>query len=301
MIQDLDLSITICSWNTQDDLRHCLQSLERERTEASIEVIVWDNASQDHSAEMVEKEFPWVRLIRSPENVGFSAGHNRAAQCARGRLLLVLNSDTFVHPGALKKIIDYMKEHPTVAILGPKLLNPDGTLQYSCRKFPTPMAALFRNTPLGKLFPRNPFLRDYLMQDWSHDEIREVDWVSGAAMCFQREAWEKLKGFDEQFFMYMEDVDICYRAWKEGMRVVYFPDAVVTHAIGRSTDLVANKMIREFHKSMLLFYKKNYLPKLPLVARPFAVLGASLLLFGRCYTLIAKNILDELRRRLKKT
>ncbi|MCL6624464.1 MAG: glycosyltransferase family 2 protein, partial [Fimbriimonadales bacterium] len=270
MTQDLDLSITICSWNTREDLRHCLQSLKKERDSASFEVIVWDNASEDGSAEMVEKEFPWVRLIRSPENVGFSIGHNRATECARGSLLLILNSDTIVHPGALKKIIDYMKAHPDVAILGPKLLNPDGSLQYSCRRFPTPMAALFRNTPLGKLFPRNPFLREYLMQDWAHDEIREVDWVSGAAMCFQKEAWKKLKGFDEQFFMYMEDVDICYRAWQEGMRVVYFPQAVITHAIGRSTDRVANKMIRLFHKSMFLFYKKNYMPKIPALLRPFA-------------------------------
>lgn len=300
MTQDLDLSITICSWNTKEDLRYCLQSLENQKGDVSFEVIVWDNASEDNSAEMVEKEFPWVRLIKSPANIGFSAGHNRAASCSKGHFLFVLNSDTYVHPGALKKIIDYMKEHPDTAILGPKLLNPNGTLQYSCRRFPTPMAALFRNTPLGKLFPRNPYLREYLMQDWSHDEIREVDWVSGAAMCVRREAWEKLKGFDEQFFMYMEDVDICFRAWQMGMRVVYFPQAVVTHAIGRSTDRVANKMIRLFHKSMLGFYKKNYLPKVPLWLRPFAVMGASLLLFGRCYTLIAKNIWDEIRRRVKK-
>lgn len=294
----LDLSITICSWNTREDLRACLASLERVRDEAQFGVIVVDNASADGSADMTAQEFPWVRLIRSETNLGFTKGHNLAMKEANGRILMPLNSDTIVHDGALAKIVAFMGEHLDVGVLGPKLLNPDGSLQFSCRRFPTPMAALFRNTPLGKLFPNNRYAREYLMQEWPHDEPREVDWVSGAAMCIRREAYEQLGGFDETFFMFLEDVDVCYRAWQLGYKVMYFPDAVITHAIGKSTDKAANRMIRQFHKSMYLFYRKHYLHKVNPILRPFAIIASRVFLWMRQSMYITKNNFDALRRKL---
>ncbi|MCH8274442.1 MAG: glycosyltransferase family 2 protein [Armatimonadetes bacterium] len=294
---DFDLSITICSWNTRNDLRECLASLGKVRDEANFEVIVLDNASDDGSPDMVQHEYPWVHLMRRDENLGFGAGHNRAMREAGGALVMPLNSDTIVHEGAIRAIVKFMEEKPDVGVLGPKLLNPDGSLQYSCRRFPTPMAALFRNTPLGRLFPNNRFSRDYLMQDWLHDEPRDVDWVSAAAVCIRRAVYEKIGGFDERFFMYMEDVDLCFRVWKAGYRVTYFPGAVITHAIGRSTDIAANKMIRQFHHSMMLFYKKHHLPSMPLLLRPLAVGSAAVMLWLRRTVLIAKNRLDEWKRR----
>lgn len=294
---DLEASITICSWNTREDLRVCLESLERSRAEAAIEVVVVDNASGDGSADMVQTNFPWVRLFRMEHNLGFGAGHNYAFERSGGEFLFALNSDTVVHAGAIRTLLDYMGQNGDVGICGPKLLNPDGTLQFSCRRFPTPQAMLFRNTPLGKLFPKNKYTREYLMLDWPHDEPRDVDWLSGAALCIRRECYKKIGGFDDRFFMYLEDVDLCYRAHEAGFRVVYVPSAVITHAIGRSTDIVANKMIRQFHKSMMLFYKKHYLPKLNALVRPFAIAAAECALFLRQSLFIGKNKLDDMRRK----
>src|SRR2546421_256364 len=127
---------------------------------------------------------------------------------------------------------------PDAGIIGPKLLNRDGSLQYSCRSFPNMGAGFFRNTPLGRLFPKNRFTQDYLMSDWDHSTVRDVDWVSGAALLIRREVLEQTGGFDEGFFMYCEDVDLCYRAHELGWRVVYYPDSVIYHMIGRSSDQV---------------------------------------------------------------
>jgi len=172
---DLEISITICSWNTQSDLRDCLTSLGLLSTEAVFEVMVVDNNSEDGSADMVEREFPWVRLFRMARNLGFTGGHNMLLAQRMAPHALVLNSDTIVHAGAIRTLLDHLYMSPEVGILGPKLLNPDGSLQFSCRRFPNPVAALFRNTPVGKWFPNNRFTRDYLMQDIPHDQIREVD------------------------------------------------------------------------------------------------------------------------------
>lgn len=294
------LSITICSWNTKDDLRLCLQSLADRRNEADFEVIVVDNNSADRSAEMVEDEFPWVRLERMPSNVGFAAGHNHALKIRQAPDALPLNSDTIVHPGAIAKLLEYSREHPEYGIIGPKLLNSDGSLQFSCRRFPNPVAALFRNTPIGKLFPKNRFTREYLMQDADHSSAREVDWVSGAAFLVTKRVIEEVGTFDEEYFMYCEDMDWCWRVWEHGQKVAYYPESVITHAIGRSTDKVPNRMIGRFHRSMLRFYTKNMLPTRPLLWRPFAWLGAAVAIGLRASVFISKNKIDNLRRKLSK-
>ena len=139
------------------------------------------------------------------------------------------------------------------------------------------------------------------MQDWAHDESRDVDCLSGAALCLKRELYEKIGGFDEQFFMYLEDVDLCKRAHEAGYRVVYLPDAVITHAIGRSSDKVANEMIKQFHKSMMLYYKKHNLRKIFFLFRPFAFIFAKFFLWLRQATLLTKNKLDDWKRRRQQT
>ena len=206
---DFDISITICSWNTLEDTRACLQSLREAKDEGSFEVVVVDNASEDGSADMVESEFPEFVLLRQYTNLGFTGGHNLAIEQAKGRDVALLNSDTVVHPGAIRTIIAYMGAHPETGVVGPKLLNPDGSLQMSCRRFPNPVAAAFRNTWLGRMFPNNRYVREYLMADFEHDQPREVDWVSGAALFIRREVIEKIGLLDDEFFMYCEDVDYC--------------------------------------------------------------------------------------------
>ncbi len=330
----LDLSIQIVNWNAREHLRQCLRSILEHPPSVPYEILVLDNASWDGSAQMLEKEFPEVRLLVSEQNLGFSKGHNLLAQGAQGRYLFILNPDTLVMPGALDKLVAFADAealtHPDppsptgrrresatplplgegqgvranqgvrVGIVGPKILNPDGSLQYSCRTFPNPVAALFRNTPLGKLFPHNRYTREYLMTDWDHNSVREVDWVSGSAMLVRKSVYDQLGGFDEQFFMYCEDMDLCYRAWQAGYKVVYYPEAVIIHAIGRSTDLVANRMIRTFHLSMYRYYKKHYARRTPFWIRPLVPIGLAL----RASLFLLKNEKDAFLRwlgRLKRT
>ncbi len=294
---DLELSVTICSWNTESDLRLCLQSLEAIQDEAHFEVLVCDNNSEDPSPDMVEAEFPWVRLYRMSRNLGFTGGHNMLLEQIKAPHALLLNSDTIVHPGAFRTLLDYAANNPNAGIIGPKLLNSDGSLQFSSRRFPNPIAALFRNTPVGRLFPNNRFTREYLMQDWDHSQPRMVDWVSGAAMFVSKDLMAKTGFLDPKFFMYCEDVDWCWRAHKAGFDVIYFPTSVITHAIGRSTDKAPNRMIGTFHRAMLRFYTKNVVAEMPIFVRPFAVAFAATALALRASMFIAKNRLDDIRRK----
>jgi len=259
-----DLSVCIVNWNTSTDLEQALASVLQPDPGLRQEVIVLDNASQDGSADMVRGRFPGVTLIQSARNLGFAAGYNRAAAQARGRHLLMLNPDTVVAPGALGRLVRFLDHHPGAAAVGPRLLNSDGSLQLSCRRFPRPMAALLRNTLLGRLIGgRDRFTREYLMANWDHATTREVEWISGAAMAIRREAWGKVGGFDEGFFMYAEDMDWCLRAHQAGYTIHYLPEAVITHRIGRSSDQRPLAMVVEFHRSMVRFYRKHYAPHWP--------------------------------------
>lgn len=299
-MKDFDLSITICSWNTIDDLRACLASLMTIRDEAKFEVIVVDNNSEDGSPVMVSDEFQWVRLEAMNKNLGFVGGQNFAAQNRKGRHVLPLNSDTVVHPGAISGLLTYLESHPDVGIVAPKLLNPDGSLQFSCRRFPNPLAALFRNTLLGKIFPNNRFTKEYLMQDFAHDGAKEVDWVSGAALLVRDTLIEDKPLFDPEFVMFCEDVDLCFQTWKNGKKVIYLPEFKITHAIGRSTDKAPNRMIGRFHRSMFLFYRKNVVPNMTPIARPFALGLAATALATRASLFVVRNKIDILKRKFTK-
>jgi hypothetical protein len=268
-----ELSVCIVNWNTRQDLEQAIASVLTSEAGLSLEVIVLDNASTDGSAEMVRERFPGVTLLRSGENVGFARGYNRAIGAARSRHVLALNPDTVVCPGALGRLVSFMDAQPDAGAAGPRLLNSDGSLQYSCRHFPTPMAAILRNTFLGRLRPRNHHTRSYLMADWDHGTAQPVDWVSGAALCLRREAWEQVGGFDEGFFMYAEDMDWCLRAQQSGWKVYYVPDAVIVHHIGRSSDQRPFPMVVAFHRSMARFYLKHYASKWPPVIRLVPVAG----------------------------
>lgn len=271
------LSVVILNWNARDYLMAALQSIVGQSWRCAIEVIVVDNASNlDDSVEMVRRDFPQVRLIAQPVNVGFSAGNNIGLRAARGRYIFFLNPDTVVHPGALDALANWMEAHPRAGVCGPKLLNPDGTLQKSCRAFPSFGAGLFRSTFLGRLFPNNRWTRSYLMEDFGHDREASVDWLSGAALCARREALQEVGVWDENFFMYCEDVDLCYRMKAAGWDRVYLPQAVVTHRIGGSSDYAQGKAIRRHHASMLRFYLKHHARGPQMLLVPFAVLGIGL-------------------------
>jgi len=254
-----DIAVIVVNWNACEDLRHCLESLLTEpKPQADYSVWVVDNASSDGSAAMVQADFPNAHLIANTENLGFSKGNNQAIARTDSRYVFLLNSDAAIHTGALESLVAYADAHPKAGIIGPKVLNPDGTLQFSCRRFPSLGAGFFRNTYLGRLFPNNKYARDYLMTEFDHAHDISVDWVSGCAMLLRREIIHKIGALDERFYMYCEDVDICQRAWDADYEVVYAPDAVVTHAIGRSSDKNADKMIIEFHRSWYAFDLKRH-------------------------------------------
>ncbi len=322
----LDLSVIILNWNTCALLEQSLHSLRRPQEGITFEVLVVDNASSDNSREMVREKFPEMRLHTNPRNIGFGSGNNTGAKIAHGRYLLFLNSDTVVEENALAKMVHYGDENPNIGILGPKLLNEDGSLQYSCRRYPNLLTGVFRNTPLGKLFPSNRFAADYLMQEYDHETPRDVDWVSGAALCLRRTLYEEIGAFDDDYFMYCEDVDLCWRANHTPLppalclpsseeptppisvfsigqedekpentwRVTYIPESRIFHYIGKSSDQAPTRMTYEFHRSQHLYYKKHYRALTPLWVRPLIPCG----IWARALGQMARYRINYYRRKL---
>lgn len=284
------LSIVIVSWNVCDDLHECLRSLVTRHSSLVIEVIVVDNASSDRTVEMVRREFPQVTLISNDENLGYTKANNQGILQSRGKYILLLNPDTIVREGALDALIEFAEANPQAGIIGGKLLNPDGGIQRSARSFPDIGAGLFRNTLLGRLFPKNPFVRRYLMTDFSYDEVHEVDWVSGAAMLVRREVFDIIGLLDEGFWAYCEDVDFCWRARQVGFKVLFCPNAVIVHKIGRSSDQRLVQSLIQHHKSMWRFYLKNYRQRYSLVLSPLIGLGIVLRLTGALMRVVVHRL-----------
>lgn len=271
----IDVTISIVNWNTRDELRGCLNSVLAQDGSVAFEVIVVDNASSDDSAEMVESEFgERVKLIANDKNRGFGAAHNQAIRASRGQYVLLFNPDCrMLDADTLRTMCNFLDKNLDIGILGPKVMNPDGTLQYSARRFPTMFAAAFRHTLFGRLFPKNRFEREYLMTNWAHDQVTDVDWLSGCALMVRRETFERIGLLDERFYMYMEDVDWCKRAHAADRRVVYFPMAAVSHKIGAASDQNAVSMVKQHHRSMLRYFLKHNSRSPRLLLTPLAVLA----------------------------
>jgi GT2 family glycosyltransferase len=254
-----DLSVIVLNYNCRELLRDCLASLREAAPRHRIETIVVDNASTDGAPDLVREEFADMTLIANRENLGFTRGNNQGIAIARGRHVLLLNNDTKVKPGALSVAVEALDADPSIGAAGLKLLNADGSLQLSCRRFPSFQQALFnRYSLLSRLFPGNRWTREYLMTDLPRDEAADVDWVSGACLIVRRAVLDAVGGLDERFYMYSEDVDFCYRVWQAGWRVTYLPQAEVFHYIGQSTKRARLKPVIERHRSMYRFYKKHY-------------------------------------------
>jgi GT2 family glycosyltransferase len=300
-----EVTVCIVSFNTRDLLRRCLESLYRaespavraaweaagqplapgERETVPFEVVVVDQVSLDGSADMVAAEFPQAKLIHLQQNVGFAGGNNLAFRAGSGRFFLLLNSDAVARPGLLAALLDFAAKHPKAGLIGPKVLNADGSLQASCRRFPSLGAGLFRNTFLGRLFPHNRYTREYLMEEWDHTVPREVDWLSACCLLARREMVETVGPMDETYFMYFEDVDWSLRAARGGWEVWYAPVAPVVHEIGRSTDKAVKRMIVRHHRSAYQFFTKHYPRTRSLPARALLAAG----LTARCILTLVRN------------
>lgn len=259
----MDLSIIIVTYNQFDKVRACLSSvLASHLNGITYEIIVVDNASPEGDIKSLSLDFPGVKFISSPVNLGMGAGNNLGARSAAGDFLLILNPDTELHNNAIKVMLDHLKSDAQSGIIGPKLIYPDGERQTSCYQFPNLLMPFFRRTFLGRLMPR--YLHSYLMTDSDFDEVQKVEgWIMGSCLMLRADLFRKLGGFDERFFMYFEDTDLCKRISRSGLDVIYQPNAVVIHHHGRASaknhwlwSILTNRMARIHLASYLNYFFK---------------------------------------------
>lgn len=274
------LSVVIVSYNTRELTLRCLRSLNNGLGDVPAEVFLVDNGSTDESAPAIEAEFPAVRLIRNERNRGFGAANNQALRLARGEFVLLLNSDAFPEKPAISRLIECAREHPRVAVLGPRLLNEDGTLQPSCYRFPGPLRSVWENLLLAAALPNHPVFGDY--RAWAHDTEREVDFVSGACWLVRRAAMEEVGFFDEDFFLYAEETDWARRFELKGWKTLFVPGAAVVHRGGGSGGAQPDRVFSEFHRGQERFIRKHFGMSGLMVHRIATVFGAGLriVLFG---------------------
>jgi hypothetical protein len=283
------LSIIIVSFNSKNYLKNCIDSILKyppELNEDEYEIIIVDNNSKDGSPEFIEKtynKYKFIKLIKNNSNKGFSYANNIGIKTSNSKYYLLLNSDTEVFQNSINNLIKFFKESEennlNIGITGPKIINSDGSIQLSCRRFPSFLNAAFY-TILASLKPDNRFSRTYKLMDADRNKPFEVDWVSGSAMMVSKAAFDSAGLFDEKYFMYVEDVDLCYRMREKGFKVYYYPFAEVLHHIGGSGQNNSTLSQVRMQKSVLYFYIKTYKKswKIILIPLAFPVLGFRILI-----------------------
>ena len=253
------ITIAIVSHNTCTHLRACLDTIQ---AEVPNQVIVVDNASSDGSVEMVRARYPSVTLHVNKKNIGYGAAANQALASCTDKYVLLLNSDTLLQPGALQALSGYLDQHARAAIVGPRLVKPDGTLQASSYPFPTPLDTFLENSTfaihLGRFIRCHvPVVRGFYLRTWPHTDARVVPWLKGAALAIRREAFEAVGGFDESFFMYFEDADLCYRLMAAGWEIYFAPVTTVVHVGGASSMQRRSEMTVHLFGSTVRFYQRH--------------------------------------------
>ncbi|MFA5238857.1 MAG: glycosyltransferase family 2 protein [Phycisphaerae bacterium] len=254
----LDISVIIVSWNAKQHLINCLKSILDTVDGYSQEIIVVDNASFDGSPDAVISQFPQVTVIRNKENLGFGRANNIAIRMSKGRYICLVNSDVIVLKDCIKKLITFMDSHQDAGMVGPKILNPDGSLQPQCRYFPTIWNSLCQVLNLSGLFPKSAFFSEPFMKHWTYDETRKVDVLSGCFWLVRREALDEVGLLDEDFFIYGEDVDWCKRFHDAGWDVVFYHSAEAIHFGGASADNAPIRFYLEMHKADLQYWRKHH-------------------------------------------
>lgn len=262
----MKISIIIVSFNTSDILRQCLEALFRNPGSHELEVFVVDNNSADDSADMVRKSFHQVHLIENHENRGFAAANNQAYKIATGDYIILLNPDAFVKAGAINNVVSFMESHPDCGICGARLVNLDGKLDPSARRFPNSLYKLFTLSGLSdkysssKIFGRGDF------KYFDHNSVMEVDWVPGTFTVYRSEMLKETGFFDERFFIYYEETDLCLTAKRSGWKIYFIPDAEVIHVGGasaktrkdRTFDTGGSQVLKFRMRSEYLYFRKNY-------------------------------------------
>lgn len=248
-----DISAVLVSWNVRDLLLRCVDSLKADGVE---DIVVLDNASKDDSVAALRRAHPDVELIESTVNTGFGGGVNRAVPHTSSEYVLVTTPDVYVEPGSTKALQAVLDERPDVGFVAPRIDTPDGKLYPSVRRLPTFVDAT-GHAFLHFFWRTNPFSRRYMMLDWDHSSAADVDWVACTHFLVRREAWDAVGGFDEQFFMFLEDVDLCARLRDAGWKIRYEPASVVQHEISASADQIPYRMIATHHQSIYRFNAKR--------------------------------------------
>ncbi len=255
-----DLSILILTLNSKSYLRDCLNSIRAFPPAATYEIWVADNGSNDGTVEMLEAQYPEVRIIRNTSNLGFTKPTNQLLNAASGEFLLLLNPDTVLTEDCFTPQLDFLKENPQVGISIPKVLNKDGTFQKQCRRGEArPIEVIGYILGLGQLFPKNRKLNGYLQSWLPEDQVAEVKAVSGSCMFIRRKTWEEVGPFDERFFAYQEDSDYCMRAREAGWKVMYVPLSQIIHYGGKGgSGTQPWKKIKHWHLSYFNYYRKHF-------------------------------------------
>ncbi|MEC0264331.1 glycosyltransferase family 2 protein [Paenibacillus anseongense] len=258
----MDLSIIIVNYKTHDLTLACIKSVFSSVTAYTYEIILIDNASNDGIIKSLNEQFPQVICIANKDNVGFSRANNQGIRIAKGRYVLLLNSDTVVQQDTLETMLRFMDENPIVGASGCKIVLPDGSLDKACKRgFPTPSASFYYAFGFSKLFPKIPRFNQYQLGYLDPDEEYGIDSLVGAFMLIRREAIDQVGMLDEEFFMYGEDIDWCYRIKEAGWVNYYYPKTQIVHYKGASSRRKPYKIIYEFHRAMILFHNKHYRQK----------------------------------------
>jgi GT2 family glycosyltransferase len=262
-----ELSVIVTSYKNPELLRLCLESLKKNDVGLSYEIIVCDSATEEATEILMREEFPEVKFFPFLENVGLARLLEKAIASSTGAYILYMNGDIVVTPGSVGKLLDYLKEHPDIGLVGPKLLNFNGTFQYSCFRFYKPITILYRRTFLKHLPFAKRHLDWFLMKEFDHQDSKEVDWIMGSVLLMSRKAVDRVGSMDTAFFMYMEDVDWCRRFWEAGYKVVYYPHSEMFHYHGKGSarggffrSLLFNRLTWYHIKSAIRYFWK-YLGK----------------------------------------
>ncbi len=252
------LTIGIVNYYTEDYVIKCLDSIYKTPPRYPFIIYLVDNGSEREKIIEIKQRFPEVRLIRNIQNVGFSRACNQIYFRSKSKYILYINPDTEIEKDAVNNLINFMEEHPDAGIAGARLLNFEGILQLSCRKFPTIWNVFFgRKSVFTKYLPSNRFTQSYMLAGLDYTKVQKVDWVVGAAMIVRRSALGSIEGFDERFFLYVEDVDLCQRLVNKGWQVYYVPNAVIRHHLGVSTKKIMWKAKYYHNVGMYKYFLKH--------------------------------------------
>lgn len=255
----MDISFIVVTWNARKFVEECFGSIVDDARGLSSEVIAVDNASTDGTADVIAERFPTVKLIRSTTNLGFARANIVAIGQAQGKYVCLVNPDVCVLPGCFRKLMEYIEKNPTVGVVGPRTLNPDGSLQRSCMRAQSVWTCWCRTTALDRTpLRRLPLFGGLLMADFAHDRIRDVDVLNGAFLLIRRTAMDKVGLIDERYFMYGDDQDWCLRFGKAGWRVVFYPGAQIVHHGGGVTARAPVYFYVEMQKANLQYWQKHH-------------------------------------------